>query len=395
MTLSFFEDDMLTRFHPLTLTRPVDELRCGAFTIREKWLRYLKTELFSRADRHPVTDYYPVNEQQNADAIIHINARCLPDSSLADQISDLEVGEALTKESFVIAARSGAGRTNFRQVPDFAEFEKKETENGILMSAVTDLFTYNGQEIIKDAQWFGSDNSAEGQISPHAVIDNRDNLIMQTGAVIEPTVVLDTSRGPVILQEGARIMASSVVQGPAVIGPESVVKSGTRFYKDTTLGPVCKIGGEVSNVVMQGYSNKAHDGYLGNSVIGEWCNLGADTTSSNLKNNYSFIKLRDWATRKPYDTGLQFCGVLMGDHTKTSINAMLNTGSQFGVNCNIIAGKFPPTFLPSFSWFGVDDIYVYQIDKALETARRVMQRRNIELTSEYERMMRQIFELRQ
>lgn len=393
MQVCFFEDEALSRFHPLTLTRPVDELRCGALTLREKWLNHLETDWFTRTDRKPVTDYYPVNPQPEAEDVIWINSRCLPDSELAKKIRGLRDGQVIEVGGVSVAARTSAKDT--RQAPDFTTLRKQHTDAGSLLNGAPDLFLSNGEQIAEDLQWMNSQRSSSARISSHAIMEEPDRIFTEDGARIGPSAVIDASGGPVIIQEGAEVMASSFVQGPAVIGPGSVIKAGTRMYKECTIGPVCKVGGELSNIIMQGYSNKAHDGYLGNSIIGEWCNLGADTTSSNLKNNYSLIRLRDWETGENFDTGLQFCGTIMGDHTKTSINTMLNTGSQFGVSCNIIAGKFPPTFLPSFSWVGVDQVYVYRVEKALETARRIMQRRNIDLTPDYEKMLRHIFEQRE
>ncbi len=393
MIIKFFEDEALSRFHPLTLTRPLDDLRCGAFTIREKWLKILNTTYYTRTERSPVTEYYPQNLPQEQSSVYWINSRCLPDAYLAAAINDLNSGETLYSRDVIVAAKTD--KLNAANIPDFQSFEKKVVESVQILTGATDLFTLNGDQINSDSAWYSFGQSPSPGVSPHALIDNPENISIGDEVVIEPFVFTDTTEGPVIIEDGAEIMANSVIHGPAVIGKGSVVKAGTRLYKDTTLGPVCKVGGEVSNIIMQGFSNKAHDGYLGNSVIGEWCNLGADTTSSNLKNNYSLIRLRDWNTQKPYDSGLQFCGVLMGDHTKTSINTMINTGSQFGVSCNVIAGKFPPSFLNSFSWLNSDKIYIYQIEKALETARKVMARRNFELTSEYERMLTEIYQLRE
>lgn len=393
MQICFFEDEALSRFHPLTLTRPVDELRCGMFSLREKWLNTLQTEYFSRTERYPVTDYYPQNPEPATEDIIWINSRCLPDEALADKIKSLRIDQVVDFKGIPIAARTA--KTPETGTPSFTTFRKKQADAAVLLQGAPDLFRYNGDQIKADLQWVDQKSDPSAKVSTHAILENEDQIYLGAEAKVGPSVVIDASGGPVVIQDGAEVMATSFIQGPAVIGPGSAIKAGTRLYKETSIGPVCKVGGEVSNIIMQGYSNKAHDGYLGNSVIGEWCNLGADTTSSNLKNNYSLIRLRDWQSGQNFDTGLQFCGTIMGDHTKTSINTMLNTGSQFGVSCNIIAGKFPPTFLRSFSWVGVDQVYVYQIDKALETARRIMSRRNVELTADYEHMMRLIFEQRQ
>jgi UDP-N-acetylglucosamine diphosphorylase/glucosamine-1-phosphate N-acetyltransferase len=199
-------------------------------------------------------------------------------------------------------------------------------------------------------------------------------------------------KGPVYIGEGAQIMANSVVRGPAAICEKSVIKMGAKIYEDTTIGPVCKVGGEVANVIFHSYSNKAHDGYAGNSVFGQWCNLGADTNTSNLKNNYSTVKVIDWRTKKEIDTGQQFIGTIMGDHSKTGINAMLNTGTLCGVCCNLFSDDYPPKFVPSFSWVSGNDIVPYHFEKAVEAMERMMQRRDVPLTPSYHRMMKAIFQ---
>jgi UDP-N-acetylglucosamine diphosphorylase/glucosamine-1-phosphate N-acetyltransferase len=187
-------------------------------------------------------------------------------------------------------------------------------------------------------------------------------------------------------------MAQSVVRGPSAICEDSVVKMGAKIYEDTTIGPVCKVGGEVSNVIFHSYSNKGHDGYAGNSVFGQWCNLGADTNTSNLKNNYGTVKVFDWKSKKEFDTGQQFIGTIMGDHSKTGINSMLNTGTMCGVCCNLFSDKYPPKFVPSFSWVSGQDIVPYHFEKAIEAMEKMMQRRNVQLTRPYYQMMAALFQ---
>lgn len=217
------------------------------------------------------------------------------------------------------------------------------------------------------------------------------NIFVAEGAVVEAGAILNASTGPVFIGPGARVECGAILKGPVAICEKATVKMGARVSEATTIGPLCKVGGEIMNSIFHSYSNKAHDGFVGNSVIGQWCNLGADTNTSNLKNNYSRIRLRDWLSGETIDTGIQFFGTVMGDHSKTAINTMLNTGTICGVSANIFTSGFPPKYIPSFSWLGDEGQTTYRLEKALEAMSAMMGRRDIELSDTYRKMIEHLF----
>ena len=239
------------------------------------------------------------------------------------------------------------------------------------------IFKENGEELESDWQLLNLQPNPDALSKTNTLIGNRIHI--SEGATIE-AAILNTATGPIYIGPDAEIMENAAVRGPFALGAHSVLKMGAKIYGPTTLGPHVKVGGEVSNCVIFGYSNKAHDGFLGNSVIGEWCNLGADTNNSNLKNNYAEVKLWDYPSERFVPTGLQFCGLIMGDHSKCGINTMFNTGTVVGVSANIFGSGFPRNFIPSFSWGGANKMIEYRLETALEVAEKVMQRRGIELT---------------
>lgn len=392
-SICLFEDEELKRLHPLTLTRPVDQLRIGIFTIVEKWELLLNTDTVHRLVRPELSPLFPDKPIQKDQDILWIRSRFIPEKSLLDDLVRLKPGEGLQYKRQPVAALVDSEKSrDFLKngEPDFSGIDFSATSHGWLLSRPTQLFEFNGQEISKD---FTLLNPTQKTISsfPHVTIEGSYPVYMEKGVSIEPGSVILSHEGPVYLGREAKLLAGSIVRGPAVIGAFSVLKMAAKIYKNTTIGPYCKVGGEVNNVVFIAHSNKSHEGYLGNSVIGEWCNLGADTNNSNLKNNYSKVRLHDWSTGEQYDTGLQFCGTIMGDHCKTAINTMINTGSTFGVSCNIATDTFPPKYLPSFSWLTSKGLEVYDFDKAMETARAMMGRRDIEVGPAYLKLMKSLY----
>lgn len=251
----------------------------------------------------------------------------------------------------------------------------------------------NDYEIEKDIP-LSELNSVESSSQDFSSVYHPKNTFIGEGAVIEPGVHIFANEGPVVIMDGAHLEAGSIIRGPVVIGENATVKMNARVYGGTTIGPVCKVAGEISNCIFHSYTNKAHDGFVGNSIFGQWVNLGADTNTSNLKNNYSMVRLKDWNSKKEMDTERQFLGTIMADHSKTSINTMLNTGTMCGVSSNIFMGGFPPKYIPSFSWVGSENFGEYNFQKAIEAMRAMMKRRNIELTKSYENMMYHIFQNR-
>jgi UDP-N-acetylglucosamine diphosphorylase/glucosamine-1-phosphate N-acetyltransferase len=256
-----------------------------------------------------------------------------------------------------------------------------------------DLFQKNEAAIELDFYLITDERKSQKLSKTNTLIGPSDLLFIEKGASIEGCI-LNTNHGPIYVGENAEIMEGSMIRGSFVLCEEAVVKMGAKIYGATTIGPFSKVGGEINNSIIFGYSNKGHDGFLGNSVLGEWCNLGADTNNSNLKNNYANVKLWNYEQHKMVDTGLQFCGLFMGDHSKCGINTMFNTGTVTGVNANVFGGGFPPTFIPSFSWGGSEGFEKYQFNKAIEVAKRVMERRNLQLSEEEIKILEHIFKLK-
>jgi UDP-N-acetylglucosamine diphosphorylase/glucosamine-1-phosphate N-acetyltransferase len=253
-----------------------------------------------------------------------------------------------------------------------------------------DLVHQNGPQIDADWKLSGYHGQIEGHIYDGAILINRDEIFVGQGAKVKPGAILDAESGPVIIEPGATIFPNAAIEGPAFIGEKSLIKIGAKIYEGTSIGEVCKVGGEVEETIIHSYSNKQHDGFLGHSYLGMWVNLGADTNNSDLKNNYGNVKV--YVDGEMVDSGSMFVGLTMGDHSKSGINTMFNTGTVVGVSCNVYGGGFPPKFIPSFTWGGAEGLVEYRLDKALETARAVMSRRKIDLTSADEELMRGIFE---
>lgn len=397
-TICFTEDNFLENFHPLTLTRPVYDLRVGILTLGQKWLMQLdqpNTEPFGNQRGH-LKDVFKTFYPSEGKQILWINPRFIPDESLALNVKNLSLNTAIKYDGTLIAANITPEIYEKWTLdgPELSDVACKKTdvpENKVLDNS-WELFQRNGEQIIFDINLLKlKSQTADGQF-PHATLINPNQIYVEEGAIIEPGALLLANSGPIYIGNKARIMAQSVVRGPSAICEKSVVKMGAKIYEDTTIGPVCKVGGEVSNVIFHSYSNKGHDGYAGNSVFGQWCNLGADTNTSNLKNNYGTVKVFDWKTKKEFDTGQQFIGTIMGDHSKTGINSMLNTGTMCGVCCNLFSDKYPPKFVPSFSWVSGQDIVPYHFEKAIEAMEKMMQRRDVELTRPYYQMMKALFQ---
>ena len=414
MTICFFEDEGDRLFAPLTLTRPVDDLRIGVFTIREKWQRYLKIKQTARVVREPLS-YLFKNELTGSDGgktsrnlknkglVIWINARWLPDFEAAEAVRKLSENEYLLRNGKIVAVRMGQDESREfyqKQIPSFSpddlsgEMQAAETGAGAMLDYLWDLFLKNDSEIRNDVALLQSLKALQAPEWPGVVLSHSENIYAEPGTRVDPGAIIDASEGPVYLGPESHVMSGAVIQGPSALCEQSVLKMGTRVYSGTTIGPVCKVGGEVQNVIMHSHSNKAHDGYLGNSLIGEWCNLGAFTTTSNLKNNYKPIKIPEWSTGHVYKSSLQFFGTVMGDHGKTAINTTLSAGTLCGVFCNLFTYGFPPKHVPSFSWVSPHNTEPYQFEKAMETAEIMMSRRNVPLSRDYLMMMKYIYDHR-
>lgn len=394
----FFEDHYLEKFHPLTLTRPLYDLRIGIFTLGEKWFYALET---SGKPVGPVREHLrgvfdDVVLPDDSNDVLWINPRFIPTEELIKKIKSLKAGEGIITDSQLIAALI-TPKTHEKWMDKGISKKDLNTvevpvDDLVVLKNIWELFQYNGAEISSDIDLMKATPLNEPADYPHATFVNPGRIYIEEGATIEAGAMLLAYKGPIYIGKYAHIMANSVVRGPSAICDHSVVKMGAKIYEDTTIGPVCKVGGEVSNVIFHSYSNKGHDGYAGNSVFGQWCNLGADTNTSNLKNNYSTVKVTDWKTNKEMDTGQQFIGTIMGDHSKTGINSMLNTGTLCGVCCNLFSDGYPPKFVPSFSWVSGHDIVPYHFEKAIEAMERMMERRDVDLTPAYKSMMKALFD---
>ena len=371
MRINLFEDEQWSAFLPQCYTRPVGALRIGVFTLAEKYEKVLGAEVGHHARANLNVLFSELHE-----APIRVNARVLPNASWMNALRGLKQGQRLLKGEILLAEYSGESN-----IEDIAY-----VDDLIILDGVTDLFTYNAQALKQDYAWITSGRSSAKLHPSVTVIGPSDQLFIEEGAQVYASI-FNTMDGPIYIGRDAEVMEGSMVRGPFALCDHATLKMGTKVYGGTTIGPHCKVGGEVSNSIFMGYSNKAHDGFVGNSVIGEWCNLGADTNTSNLKNNYSEVRIWNAAHAEYRGTGLTFCGLLMGDHSKCGINTMFNTGTVVGVCANVYGGGFPSKYIPSFSWGGSEGTVLYDFEKAIDTIRKVMARRNVELSADMTRML--------
>lgn len=381
-----FDDSRRNNLLPLTFTRPVAEIRVGILTITQKWERWLNaTASFLTHDY--LSAKYPTH---SGEINCFINGGICPDSSLVRAILDLKMNQALVQGSTLIAGLLGKCAAG---APQLSDFEGTLEFDGELLQVqhLWDIFSINGKAIEQDF-----DLVTKGRKSRPIPDSNRavcpERIFIEEGARVELSI-LNATDGPIYIGKDAEVMEGSIIRGAFALCEHSATKMGAKVYGPTTVGPHSKIGGEVNNSVIFGYSNKAHDGFLGNSVIGEWCNIGADTNNSNLKNNYAEVKLWNYDRQHFEKTGLQFCGLIMADHSKCGINTMFNTGTVVGVSSNIFGSGFPRNFIPSFSWGGAAGFEVYSIRMAFNTASVMMARRGLELTQTDQDILTHIFSL--
>ena len=381
MNYILFDGDVRNALLPFTYTKPVADIRVGILTIREKWEKYLGFTTTTITEEYLEAKYPMIELEAN----ILINASYLPTEKLVDMIKNLSKNEAIFKDEDVIAFYSEEN-----QEVNFDDFKQIDYADELLQIKNTwDIFAKNAEAIQADFDLI-TEGRTSAKIPDTVNCVNKGNIFVEEGAKLT-FATLNATNGPIYIGKNAEVMEGVVVRGALAMCENSVLKLGAKIYGATTLGPFCKVGGEVNNSVLMGYSNKGHDGFLGNSVIGEWCNLGADTNNSNLKNNYAEVKL--WSYKKGgfAKTGLQFCGLIMGDHSKCGINTMFNTGTVIGISANIFGSGFPRNFVPSFSWGGNAGFSTYLIAKALTTAKLVMERRGIELDQIEEDILTHIY----
>jgi len=383
MNYILFDGPFRKNLLPFTFTRPVADIRVGILTIREKWENYLKVTTTTVTEDY-LSEKYPMVEMHEN---VMINASYLPNLELVKLISGLKENQAIFKDENVIAFFTKEAQDDI----NFDTYEAIEfSQNCIKIENTWDIFSKNGEAIQEDFTYITRDKISEPIPKSNNIIAP-ENIFLEEGATLEFTT-LNANSGPIYIGKNAEIMEGAIIRGPFALCESAGIKLGAKIYGPTTVGPHSKVGGEVNNSVIFGYSNKGHDGFLGNSVLGEWCNLGADTNNSNLKNNYAEVRLWDYQSEGFAKTGLQFCGLMMGDHSKCGINTMFNTGTVVGVSTNIFGSGFPRNFVPSFSWGGSNGFTTYLTKKAFEVAEVVMARRKIEFTSQDKAILKHIFE---
>jgi UDP-N-acetylglucosamine diphosphorylase/glucosamine-1-phosphate N-acetyltransferase len=399
--LCILEDEHSNRLYPLTLTRPAFDLRCGISLLREKITRRFpesRLHLFCRDYLAEVvreaTPGAPLN-QLSAEPCLFINGRFILGEKLPAPGSQNMVWK---KDGEVAAAWISGNRLSaLAKIKDgiipTSWFEGLPVEeiDGTFIRYPWDLVHHNPDQIKSDFAYFNRGGQILGKIYPNVTLLDEKNIYIAAGAKIKPGVVLDAEDGPIYIDEGATIMANACLQGPLFIGAKTSIKMGAKIYEGTSIGEVCKVGGEVEESIIHSYSNKQHEGFLGHAYLGQWVNLGADSNNSDLKNNYSTVKV--YVNGEMVDSGSLFVGLTMGDHSKCGINTMFNTGTVVGVMSNVFGAGYPDKFIPSFTWGGIESMETYEIDKALEVARRVMARRKMALSPAQEKMLRRVFEM--
>ncbi|WP_067148549.1 GlmU family protein [Pseudotamlana agarivorans] len=384
MNYILFDGPSRNNLLPFTYTRPVADIRVGILTIREKWESFLDCTSTTVTEDY-LADKFPMVEMEDN---VMINASYLPSPELVEMIKDLQENQAIFNGEDVIAFFAKEEQEDI----DFDAYEAIEFEaETIQINHTWDIFSKNGEAIQEDFDLITEGRKSQSIPSSNNIIAP-ENIFIEDGARLE-FVTLNASSGPIYIGKNTEIMEGAIIRGPFALCDHATVKMGAKIYGPTTVGPYSKVGGEINNSVLFGYSNKGHDGFLGNSVLGEWCNLGADTNNSNLKNNYAEVRLWDYQTEGFAKTGLQFCGLMMGDHSKCGINTMFNTGTVVGVSANIFGSGFPRNFVPSFSWGGSSGFTTYLTKKAFEVAHVVMSRRNIELTEQDKAILEHVFEV--
>jgi len=386
MNYILFDDNTWDNFLPLTYTRPVAKIRFGILTISEKWEKWLKDEV-SYLTKDYLSKKFSIKIDEDN---LLINSSVVPDASLVEEINSLKINESLVYNDILLAKRIGKDISNFNYKNFNQNNSRKYTKEIFKINFHWDIFQNNAKAIDLDFKLITKNRKSQ-VISQSNNIICKENIFLEEGAKME-FATINASDGPVYIGKNAEIMEGSIVRGPLAMCEHSVLKMAAKIYGPTTIGPYSKVGGEVNNVVIIGYSSKAHDGFLGNAVIGEWCNLGADTNNSNLKNNYAEVKLWSYPENRFVKTGLQFCGLIVGDHSKCGINTMFNTGTVVGVNSNIFGEGFPRNFIPSFAWGGAHGFVEFTIKKAFEVASKVMKRRNIDFDIIEQELLMNVFE---
>lgn len=400
--ICLFEDEDYKNLLPLVYLRPVYELKCGIFSLKEKIKNYFGNQHYFFHSRKLLQNYIRekyndelVNNLPNAKTIF-INGRVLIDNNLFKKILKLKSNQAYVNNRNVVAAYLDEKSVQDLKssTDDFYHFEELQLEkieiDTELIKYPWDIINNNADQIRKDFSFIDLKRKSKKRFE-NIAITNLKNIFMSKTAQVFPFVTFDSSEGPIIIDEGAKILSHTFIEGPAYIGRNSLVKAHTSIYHGTSIGEFCKVGGEIESSILHSFSNKQHEGFLGHSYLASWINLGAGTNNSDLKNNYSKVSLI--LNDERVNSGSQFLGAIIGDHTKTAINTKINTGSVFGIACNIFGNDFPPKYLPSFSWGGSESISKYDFNKFIETATIVMSRRNVNLSLAEKELLKNIYEL--
>lgn len=384
MMINLFDDNAWLSLRPLSFTRPVADLRIGILTIAEKWKRHLNATCGYVTVQHLAVKYPPLNGVQ-----LYINGAVCPDEALLEAIAALQTGEALKKGDILIAFKVDAG-TVYTPGLDAELKTKVYQEDFVRVSFPEDLFRNNDQELKKDFKLLTKGRTSAKMSETNVFIG--EQFFAEEGAEAACST-FNSLKGPIYLGLNAQVWEGCHIRGSFALCDHSQVKMGAKIYGQTTIGPYSRVGGEINNAIVWGYSSKGHEGYLGNSVIGQWCNIGADSNNSNLKNNYSAVKLWDYELKSYRETGLQFCGLIMADHAKCGINTMFNTGTIAGVSANVFGAGFPKNFIPDFAWGGADGFEVYNLEKMFETSEKVFERRNLPFDQTERDILSAVFEM--
>lgn len=379
-----FDDNARVQLLPFTFTRPVADIRIGILTIREKWEKYLDGKSGTLTENY-LAKKFPLHAGPGEHLLI--NGSVLPGASLVKIVQGLKKGESLFHNDTLIAAFTSLDVILERKAEKLTRLNWQHELHRI--SRPWHVFSMNDRALRADFELLTFGRKSASLPGSNKYISGED-IFLEEGAKVECSI-LNASTGPVYLGKNSEVMEGSIVRGPFSLGEHSTLKLGAKIYGATTIGPHCKVGGEVNNSVIFGFSNKAHDGFLGNAVLGEWVNIGADSNNSNLKNNYADVKIWSYESGRFESTGSIFCGLMMGDHSKCGINTMFNTGTVVGVSANIFGSGFPRNFINSFSWGGAAGISVYKLKDALDTAQRVMERRSIKLTQDDKDILEHIY----
>jgi len=395
MQIVLYDSDLWrVKLFPLTLTRPVSNLRVGILTIDEKWSKYFNVPVSFITEDY-LAEKYPLNDISGT--VLIVRGSILPDEHLCESLRSLKSGEALVLQNEIIAFKMevadvhAVSSFHFRDL-DIENIKLVHYQGSLIrIDYPEDIFKNNGEEIKKDFELLTKGRASAPLSTTNQVLGDYP-IFLEEGVNAE-FASFNTSKGPVYLGKSSEVWEGSRIRGPFALCDNSIVKMGTRIYSNVTVGPYCTVGGELNTSVIWGNSNKGHDGYMGNAVVGEWCNWGADTNNSNMKNNFKEVRLYDYEKKDYRETGLQFCGVIMGDYVRCAINTAFNTGTVIGVSVSVFGIGVPPSFIPDFSWGSKDGFTSYELEKMFQTSELLFQRRSCKFDEIEKKLLKSVFDL--